>query len=564
MPRPLALALVLVAAGLAPAAEPLHQRIDKLIDGGAKSSPASPAVDDAGFLRRAWLDLAGTIPSVDEARKFLDDPATDKRAKLIDRLLAGPEYPRRMAELFHVVLLERLGDHPDWAKYLETSFAQNKPFDKLAREILRAAPKDEASRGASFFLAKRLENYGQNPVDYAGLTRDVGRLFLGKNFQCCQCHDHLTVKEYKQEHFQGLFAFVQSAYLVDAASATVGERPPLGKTAFQSVFAKVRKEIGPRLPGGKEIDVPKLTKAEQFIKPPDLKAKFPGEPRFSPLAELAREVPQSPDFARNAVNRLWWALMGRGLVHPLDLHHKDNPASYPEVLDLLAKEFVESKYDVKNLLRELALTKTYQRSSELPDGVTKLQPEKFLTALERRLSAEQMLWATLMATGERERVVSAPKPAAVKGKSVPSQLEQARAKFVRAHGGPVREPEDELGPSLKAALFVLNDPLIASWLMPRTGNLVDRLAKLPDDRVADELYLSVLTRRPDAEERQELARLLKDQQGKQRPAALGRAAWALLASTEFATNHGSRSTGVPPVAGEHRRDACATGPARHP
>lgn len=538
MPRLLALALVLAAPALAAAADPLHARIDKLIEAGAKSTPASPVVDDAGFLRRVYLDFTGSIPTADEARKFLDDKSADKRTKLIDRLFASPEYARRMAEAFHVMFMERLGDHVEWTRYLEKAFADNKPFDKLAAEILRAAPKDEATRGAAFFLAKRLENYGQNPVDHPALARDVGRLFLGKNFQCCQCHDHLFVNDYKQVDFQGLFVFVQNAYLYDAAFPTVAEKPPVGKTPFQSVFEKVNKETGPRLPGGKEIAVPKLDKSTQFVKPPDSKSKFPGEMRFSPLAELAREVPKSPDFAPNAVNRLWWLLMGRGLVHPLDLHHSDNPASHPEVLTLLAKEFIDSKYDVKNLLRELALTKTYQRSSELPENAKKFEPAKFLTALERRLSAEQMLWATLTATGERDRVVEeSKKPAAVKGKAAPSALEQAKLKFLKAYAGPMREPEDELGPSLKGALFTLNDPLVLSWLTPRPGNLVERLGKLKDDQVADELYLSVLTRRPDQEERDAVAKTLKGKQDKQRTAALGRLAWALLASTEFATNH---------------------------
>src|SRR5262249_50078848 len=163
------------------------------------------------------------------------------RTKLIDRLLAAPEYPRRMQEAFHVLLMERIGDHPSWASYLHDAFAKNKPFDEMARDMLRGRVE-----GASFFLAKRLQNYGQNPVDYPGQARDIGRLFLGKDFRCAQCHDYLFVKDYKQADFQGLFAFVQSAYLADARAMTVGERPLGQKTPFMSVFVKVKKETGPR------------------------------------------------------------------------------------------------------------------------------------------------------------------------------------------------------------------------------------------------------------------------------------------------------------------------------
>src|SRR5688500_12021581 len=191
MPSRLALLLLIAAAASGSAAEPLHAAIDRHIAAGANGATLSPPADDAEFLRRVTLDLAGRIPTADEARAFLADRSPDRRAKRIDQLLAGPEYAARMSDLFHVWLMERQGDHPDWAAWLQSAFETNKPWDRMAREMLRAAAADPKARGASFFLAKRLENYGQNPVDYPGLTRDVGRLFLGKNLQCAECHDHL-------------------------------------------------------------------------------------------------------------------------------------------------------------------------------------------------------------------------------------------------------------------------------------------------------------------------------------------------------------------------------------
>ena len=172
-------ASILLLPGLASAGEPLHQRIDRLILAKAGGKPVGAVADDAEFLRRVHLDLAGRIPSVEQTRAFLQDTSADKRARVIDQLLAGPDYARRMQEAFHVVLMERLGDHPEWTKYLHSSFEANKPWDQMVREILRASPKNDAAKGAAFFYAKRLENYGQNAVDYSGLTRDVGRLFLG-------------------------------------------------------------------------------------------------------------------------------------------------------------------------------------------------------------------------------------------------------------------------------------------------------------------------------------------------------------------------------------------------
>jgi hypothetical protein len=527
--RRLVLVSVLAAAApVARASEPLHARIDALIAAKAGNQPVSANADDAGFLRRVYLDLAGRIPSAAEARALLADTTPDRRTRLIDALLKGPEYPRRMQELFHVMLMERRGDHAEWTKYLRKSFEVNKPWDQMAREMLRAAPGEEATRGAAFFYAKRLEHYGENPVDYPGLTRDVGRLFLGRDLRCAQCHDHLFVKEYKQHDFQGLFAFFQNTYLHDASYPTVGERPMAQKLAFMSVFKKVKRETGPRIPNLREFDVVAFPKGQEYARPADAKTKFPGVPRFSPLERLAEQLPTAADpaFVRNIVNRLWFVMMGRGLVHPLDLHHAGNPPSHPELLDLLAGEFIAHKFDIKWLLRELALSQTYQRSSLAP-AAGAAPPDRFLTMLEKRLSAEQFLAAMLEATGERSRVSTA------KGAG---GLEAMRVKFVRAFANPAGEPEDELAPSLKAALFVLNDAAVQDWLVPRSGNLIERLEKLPDAQVADELYLSVLTRLPSAEERAESAKHLAAN-ATRRPAALAQLAWALLASTEFCVNH---------------------------
>jgi hypothetical protein len=524
MPARLAAAIAAFTfVSTATAAEPLAPRIDQLIEAKAKADgvPLAPPADDAEFLRRVSLDFAGHIPTAADARAFLADPDPKKRDKLIDRLLAGPDYPARMADLFHVMLMERLGDHPEWAKYLRASFAKNKPWDRMVREILRADPRDAENHGAAFFLAKRLENYGQNPVDYSGLTRDVGRLFLGKNFQCCECHDHLFVEDYKQRHFQGLHTFFRNTYLVNAAKLQVGEKPLGEKTGFASVFTKVAMTTGPALPGQAMLDVPTFPKGMEFAEPPDKKTGSPGVPKFSTLAAISERLPTAanPDFARNMANRLWFVLMGRGLVHPLDLHHSRNLGSHPELLDLLAKEFVAHQFDMKWLLRELALTKTYQRSSLVPAGAEPPDPAYFAVALEKRLTAEQLLLSTIAATG-----------------ADPKAADVLRPKFVKAFANQPREPEDEIAPSLKAALFLLHDEAVLSLVRPVAGNLVDRLAKLPDGQVAEELYLSLLSRRPTADEAATAAAVLRKAAAK-RADAVGRLTWALLASMEFGVNH---------------------------
>jgi hypothetical protein len=172
---------------------------------------------------------------------------------------------------------------------------------------------------------------------------------------------------------------------------------------------------------------------------------------------------------------------------------------------------------MKGLLREVALTRAYQRSSVLPAGGMAPPPAAFAVALEKRLTAEQLLAAVLAATGEKET------PA-------------LRAKFVKAFANPPRDPEDEVAPSLKAALFLLHDEAVLGLLRPRPGNLADRLGKLDKTAVlAEELYLSVLSRRPTADEAATVAAVLA--KAAKKDAAIAKLTWALLASTEFGVNH---------------------------
>lgn len=517
--------------------EPLHQRIDQLVMAKASDRPVAEVVDDAGFLRRVYLDLAGRIPSVGEIREFLADSRPDKRAAVIDRLLASEDYPRRMQELWHVILMERRADDPKWADYLRKSFAANKPWNVLCREMLYPDPTSEETLGSSFFYTKRLENYGQNPVDHPGLTRDVGRMFLGMDLQCAQCHDHLFVDEYKQRDFQGLFLVYSNLFLrkdKDLQYPAVGEKLLTKKAEFMSVFEKVTKETGPRLPGGPEFEIVTFEKDQEWLEPPDRKRNFLGTPKYSALKELAEHLPtpDNPAFARNAVNRFWFILMGRGLVHPLDLHHVDNPPSHPEVLDLLASEFVAHQFDIKWLLRELAMTQTYQRSSVLPEGDRPPPQESFLVAIEKRLLAEQLLTSVLEATGQRARFAPAGDD-----KKESSQLTNLQAKFVKAFANPPQEPEEEFAPSLQSALFLLNDASVLELMAPRDDNLADRLVKLSEPRaLAEELYLSVLTRLPSDEEQAEVADFLA-QQTDRKQIAVSQLIWALMASTEFCVNH---------------------------
>lgn len=537
------LAAVLACAVVPARAESLSQRVDALIEARAKAAkqPLAPAASDAEFFRRAWLDFNGNIPSAEETRKFLADAAKDKRAKLIDQLFTAPEFPARMAEVFNIQLMERNGDNEEWRRYLADSFRANKPWDQMVREMVSPDFKDEKLRGAGHFITRRLEKVGQQETDYPGVTRDTGRLFMGVDLQCCQCHKHLTVPDYKQVDFNGLFVAFQNVKLQPAGgdykSAWLSEGLFAKKVEFVSVLNRAKGETGPRVPLGAEVEIPKLPESEQWIEQPDKKKRSTGVPKFSPLKELSQRLAsaENPFFARNIANRVWFLAMGRGLVEPLDLLHSENPASHPELIDLLAKEITGHKFDIKWLLHELALTQTYARTSILPAEAKDAPENLFTVATERPLAAEQLARAFLAATGERERVIEGKGWEGIEGKKIARKdFEKA---FTSAFANAAKEPELSVNPTLRSALFLRNNDLVLWSLQRRKGNLADRLAEISDAaKVADELYLSILTRLPTDDEKTEVATYLAKHQA-DREKALGHYAWAMLSSMEFFANH---------------------------
>jgi hypothetical protein len=532
-----ALLLSLLPAAAIRAQAPLHQRIDQLIAAGVPANELAGPAPDAEFLRRVYLDLAGTIPTAAEVRAFLKDPAPGKRQQLIDRLLASPEYARRLATVLDVWLMERRpaksANQAQWLEYLRESAAANKPWDQLVREVLAADGADPKQRHLARFYLDR-------DAEPNLLTRDVSRLLLGMNLQCCQCHDHPRVEEYKQEYYYGLFAFLSRSQLVrDNATRQValGEKAD-GEVTFQSVFdpSKTTKTTGPRLPYGPALKEPAVEKGKEYLVAP-----APGKrpvPRHSRRAMLGPELtrPTHVAFKRNAANRLWALQMGRGLVHPLDMDHPANPPSHPELLTLLADDLAAHQFDVRYFLRELALSQTYQRTSEPPAGVKEVEPGRCNVALLKPLSPEQMAWGLMQATGVTDGArLSLGGPKATEA-ALYARLSGNVAPFVATFAGPPGTTPN-FDATIDQALFLANGALIRSWLAPAKGNLTDRVQTAASpDAAAEELYLSVFARLPSAEERKEVTDFLASRQA-DRGKAVQELAWALLASAEFRFNH---------------------------
>lgn len=564
--------LLLVAPAFVSAGEaiPLHQQIDTLIEAKLAdfSKHASPICSDAEFLRRVTLDLAATIPSRKQTEAFLKHaaPSDEKRRQLVSRLLLSPRHVLRMQYLLDWILMENRGGETipaaEWHAYLRKSVAENKPWDALTREILVADGANKKDRApARFYLDRNFE--------MTVVTRDVGRVFMGVDLECAQCHNHPAVEAYKQQHYHGLNAFLQRTYLFTdpkSKAKSLGEKAE-GDVTFTSAFDDSKGKTAPRVLDLPERIDPKET-LKQYITKPSKSAR--GVPKYSRRGQLgvAMTAAENIDFRLNIANRLWAAVIGRGLVEPLDLRHSANPASHPKLLTLLGNELHEHKYDMRWFLGELVLTRAYQRSLAVK-GNPGVAREHFAIGLLKPLSPEQYAWATMQATGRLEAVhkdvvaklnmpgKAKPKQDAKTGKKedagktkkparrppTEKDIQEAVRKAVEAdlktfvtefatQGGQTTR----FSATAPQALFLANGSLLQAWLKPSGDNLLAQLTRLKSDgEVAEELYMSILNRPPLTREKEEVVEYLE--KATSRDSALRELAQALLLSAEFRFNH---------------------------
>ena len=359
--------------------EPLHCRIDQTFYATAVG-PIADQANDLNFARRAYLDLHGRIPAIDEVRSYLASPPENRRTRLIDQLLESKEFSGHLATVFDVMLMERRGGKhvktDDFRAWLKASIEQDKPFHQLAAELI-AADTSDARRASAAFLLER-------DVEPNLLTREIARMFFGMDLQCAQCHDHPNVDDYKQEDYYGLYAFVSrsSLFQPDTKKPAVIAEAADGQSPFKSVFTSREAFTSPRMPGEVEVTEPVFEAgAEYKTRPTKTVAAVPAYSRRAKLAEFIASG-NNHYFRRNIANRLWAMMMGRGLVHPVDMHHSMNPPSHPELMTLLADEFAAMNFEVKPFLRELALTDVYQRSHQFTQPAT-IEATRLVATIEQ-------------------------------------------------------------------------------------------------------------------------------------------------------------------------------------
>lgn len=538
---------------------PLHEQIDALIARGwaeRKVAPSSTS-QDAEFVRRIFLDLKGVIPTANEALTFLDNTHPKKRVRLIDELLASPEYALNMARVFDVMLTERRlpavksYDVPSaaWRTYLAESFAANKPWDQLVREIL-------ASDGSDGPQAAAVKFYVVRDAEPHQLTRDVGRLFLGTDLQCAQCHDDPRFDDYTQADYYGIHAFFNRvSFFRDAKlNRSFVDEKAAGEATFTSVFTAKQGKTDPRLPGGPMIPDPAIEKGKEYIASPGSASR--GIPKYSRRLQLAEHMPSAgtKGFSRNLANRVWALLMGRGLVHPLDLHHQANPPSHPELLGCIEKWVVDHHYDIRGCMREIALSRAYQISGDLLPGTAAPAADAFAVAPLRGLTPEQLRWSLMQATGRieahiarEEAKLKSSKPDEEEArrkdwrwkKDIYDQLERQSNPVITTFSRLPGQGDDEFEPVVDHALFLLNSPKLIDLTKAAPGTVFDCWARLNDPAaLAQAVYLAVFSRRPAPDEVTEMTEIVgKSTTPVQRVDALQPFVWGLLLSAEFRLTH---------------------------
>ena len=428
----------------------------------------------------------------------------------------------------------------DFKAILYTACLENRPWDQLVSEILSADGVDPQTRPASRFY---LDRGGEVNL----ITADIGRIFMGVNLECAQCHNHPHVEEWKQSHYYGISAFLVRSSLFNEQGKQVFQENAVGEVSFESVF-DIRDKISkgpqttrPRVFDGMLLEEPKFDFGQEFAR---VAAKDVRPiPNFSRRAQLAEAVisPANRQFRRTIANRLWATLMGRGLVHPMEADHSENLASHPELLDLLAENIAARKYDMRGYLRDLLLSKTYQRSgvrtaeqqaTPAPDDAT------FAVAILRPMMAEQLCWSLMQATGISE-IYRIGQGANFTEAKLYEQLYGVEQTFANMFGGEAGKPSKGFEATVEQTLYLSNDVGLLRWLPPAGANLCTRLMALPPNdfkAMADELYLSCMTRLPTAEEVQEIAAYMANRT-ETRSEAYQELIWALITSAEFRFNH---------------------------
>ena len=485
----------------------VHRQLKKL------NIVPSELCDDADFMRRVYLDIIGTLPTADEARAFLADRRSDRRARLVDALLQRPEYADYWAMKWSDLLRvdrQALGHKGAYSYYrwIRQSLAANKPHDVMVRELLTAeGPLSESPQGQFYKVVAK-------PGDMASTLSQV---FLGVRIACAECHHH-PFDRWSQDDYYGMQAFFQQ----------VGRKH--GSRGEMLVAEGNPETKNPRT--GKVVTAHPLADGKT------------GQWEAATVTSLDRRVELArwftaagnPWFAQNLANRLAAHFLGRGLIEPVDDVRDTNPPTNPELLAALTRHVVESKFDVKAVIRTITASRTYQLSSR-PNETNRGDEQNYSRALLKRPPAEVLLDAICQTTGRGEKFAGVP----AGYRAIQLWDSGVDHYFLTLFGRPGRttacQCERNSQPSISQVLHLTNSPQIHAKLTHERGTVTRLVRDVSNDALlVEELYLTFFARYPSDEEKQAALDYLKESKPDRRQAAED-LAWSMLNSLEFLFNH---------------------------
>ncbi|HEX7448109.1 MAG TPA: DUF1549 and DUF1553 domain-containing protein [Pirellulales bacterium] len=472
--------------------------------------PPSPPAGDAEFLRRAFIDTVGVLPTPDEVRAFLADGSADKRDKLVESLLSRPEFVDYWAYKWSDLLLvnsERLRPPAMWAYYrwIRNQVEANTAWDEFVRQIVTAKGSTLENGAANFYLLH---------PDPPELTETTTVAFLGMSINCARCHNHPLEKWTNNQYYA-----MANLYARVRLKAAPGD----GNTV---VFASAEGDLIQPLTGKPQPPTP-LDGQSLAIDSPDDRREH-----------LARWLtsPENPYFSRAITNRVWANFFGVGLVEMVDDMRLTNPASNEQLLGAAAKFLVDNRFDLKVLMRAILQSKTYQRSS-VPLSENKADTRFYSRYYPRRLMAEVLLDAMSQVTGAATQFGDYPRT----WRALQLPDSSVNSYFLKTFGRPERvvtcECERTAEPTMVQVLHISNGDSLNEKLQA-SGNRLQQLleAGTSDDRLIDEVYFAALSRPASEEEKSRLLAVFAET-GADKRQVLEDLYWSVLSSKEFLFNH---------------------------
>lgn len=492
--------------------------------------PAAEA-GDATLLRRMTLDLAGRIPTADEWIAYRDDSSADKRLRLVERLLEGPEFPLHFANVLDKIVQDRYAGDEAFLRYLRRALAQRRGWDEMFRNVLVGPWETDQQKQSNRFLVQRVK-------DHDRMSTDATRAFFGVDISCAKCHDHPLVIDWSQDHYYGMLSFF---------SRTTGGKGGVGEKKEAEVkFLAGGEEKTARMMflTGRTFDDDAGDAAENDAKEADAagadgksdkqiqdkrdKDGGKGKSKIGARQQLVEAaLAEKSFFSRAIVNRLWHYFFGRGLVQPVDQMHSENEPAIDGVLSLLAEDLAAHDYDLRRTIRILVSTRVYSLDSRWTGDEDLPAPEMFAVARLRPLSRRQLALSLMLATGDDEGF---PSQASSDERAAAWLAFEERADSLIAAIDP---RVDGFESSAAEALYLSNDEAVQQLISGGDNSLAQRLAAVNNDRkLVKTAYRRLLSREPTRQEVRQLADWLKSREI-DRAEACGDLVWALLTSAEF-------------------------------